>query len=431
MSRILPILVTFLTLVIIGGGGVLVLLMLAPKTEQVDELPAGLSVFAEQVVRDDLVFTVEAQGDVRPKREIIVAPQISGRIAYVSPDFIDGGIIERGQVLVRLEGDDYELGVVRAQSVVASAEQRLAREIAESEIAIQDLKELGIENPSPLARREPQLADARAALNSAKAQLAEAELALRRTAVVSPFTGRVREESVDVGQYAAPGQSLGRIFATDIVEVVLPITDEQMGQLGLPLAFAETASSPGPEVIFSAQVSGKMREWRGRVTRTSAAINPRTRLINVIAELEDPFGENADNGAPMAPGLFVSASIQGSKIEKLLVAPRGALRSGNQIYMGDPEAGELHIYEVEVEYSDPDGAWFRSDEVMPGELAVTSPIQAAFSGMSITVLERMADGSIKTHTPRRDRDEDDTEAGDEAAETAETEPASLVTGEGE
>ncbi|MEL6694285.1 MAG: efflux RND transporter periplasmic adaptor subunit, partial [Pseudomonadota bacterium] len=217
MNRILPIIVTVLTILIIGGGGFFILNALSPKPEQVEEPPAGLSVFAEPIVRDNLQFNVNVQGEVKPQREIIVAPQIAGRISYVSPDFIDGGIIQRGQVLVRLEADDYELGVVRARSLVASAEQRLAREKAEAEIAVQDLIDLGIDNPSPLARREPQMADAEAALESAKAQLAEAELALRRTAVFAPFTGRVREGSVDIGQFASPGQSLGQIFATDIV----------------------------------------------------------------------------------------------------------------------------------------------------------------------------------------------------------------------
>ncbi|MEM1087925.1 MAG: efflux RND transporter periplasmic adaptor subunit [Pseudomonadota bacterium] len=431
MNRILPIIVTVLTIIIVGIGGFYLLTVLQPEPEQVDEPPVGLSVFAEPIVRDDLQFTVNVQGEVRPQREIIVAPQISGRIAYVSPDFIDGGIIQRGQVLVRLEADDYELGVVRARSLVASAEQRLAREKAEADIAVQDLIDLGIDDPSPLARREPQMADAEAALESAKAQLAEAELALRRTAVLAPFTGRVREESVDIGQFASPGQSLGRIFATDVVEVVLPLNDDEMGRLGLPLAFAETDRVKGPEVVFTAAVGGTQREWRGRVTRTAAAINSRTRLINIIAELDDPFGEGADDGAPMAPGLFVEASILGRSVDGVLISPRGALRSGDKVYVGEPEKGELQIYSVETVFSTPEAAWFRSNEIEPGMLAVVSPIQAAFNGMNITVLERMPDGTIKTHTPRRNQKTDrDTEESAIAAAT-DAEPASLSTGEGE
>lgn len=397
MSRFISILFTILALAGMGAAAFMTIQILRPEPEQADEKFAGLSVFAERVGLEDLDFTVKAQGEVRPQRELVVAPQIAGRIAYVSPDFIDGGFIRRGQVLVRLETADYQLAVVRAQSGVASAEQRLAREVAEAEIARQDLENLGITDSSPLARREPQLAEAEAALESAKAQLADAELALNRTAVIAPFDGRVREENVDVGQFASPGQSLGRVFATDVVEVALPITDEQLGQLGLPLAFAETASQAGPRVVFSAPVAGIDRQWTGRVTRTSAAVNSQTRLINVIAELNDPYGAGSDQGAPMAPGLFVAAEIDGTKIEDLLVAPRSAIRGGNNIFIGEPAAGELRIFPVDLVYSSNEGAWFRSENVDVGSLAIVSPIRGSNDGMSITILERLADGTIKNH----------------------------------
>lgn len=398
MSRILPAIISAIVLVLLVLVLVITVTSLTPKPEQADEKFGGLSVFSEEVYRDDLVFNVVAQGEVRPRREISVAPQIAGRIAYVSPDFIDGGFIRKGQTLVRLEAADYELAVVRARSGVASAKQRLATEQAQSEIAIQDLENLGITDSSPLARREPQMAEAQAALDSAEAQLADAQLALRRTAVIAPFDGRVREETAEIGQFASPGQSLGRIFATDVVEVVLPITDEQLGQLGLPLAFAESDSVQGPDVVFKGAVAGQSRVWKGRVTRTSAAVNPQTRLINVIAELKDPYGEGSDNGAPMAPGLFVEANVQGTRIDGLLVAPRSAVRSGDNIFIGEPESSQLRIYKVDLVYSDPDGAWFRSDDVKVGDLALTSPIRGSNDGMTITILQRMEDGTIKNHS---------------------------------
>ena len=81
--------------------------------------------------------------------------------------------------------------------------------------------------------------------------------------MIAPFTGRVREKSVDLGQFVSPGMSLGSIFATDVVEVSLPITDDQLGQLGLPLAFAETATQLGPNVAFYGTVGGAPRHWEG------------------------------------------------------------------------------------------------------------------------------------------------------------------------
>lgn len=397
MSKILPVLVAIIVVLGIAGSGGALLYLTKPVAEQAEEQPAGLSIFAEPIVKEDLVFNVEAQGEVTPQRETVLAAQVSGRISFISPDFIDGGFIRKGQVLVRLEDADYRLGVTRARSGVASAEQRLAREQAEAELAVQDLETLGIENSSPLARREPQLAEAQAALDSANAQLQDAELALSRTAIRAPFTGRVREASSDIGQFASPGMSMGRIFATDVVEVSMPITDDQLGQLGLPLAYSETASEPGPDVKFTGRVGGVDRTWIGRITRTAATVNPRTRFINIIAELADPYGKGADRGAPMAPGLFVEATIEGTRIKGVFKSARTTVRSGNTLYIADTKANQLRLREVEVVFSSPEGVWFRSDETQVGELAITSPIQAPFDGLSITILERKPDGTIYTH----------------------------------
>ena len=403
MGRLIAIIAPIAILLILGVGGVIAVSAMKPEPEKNEEPQAGLNVFAEQVKQGALTITVEAQGEVSPKREIIVAPQIAGRVSYVSPDFIDGGFIRRGQVLVRVEAADSELGVVRARSIVATAEQALAREIAEAELARQDLENLGLTDASPLARREPQLAEARAALEAAKAQLSEAELNLNRTAIIAPFDGRVRERSADIGQFVSPGQSLGNIFATDVVEVALPLKDADLGQLGLPIAFSSSADKPGPRVEFSAVVGGEPRTWVGEVVRTGAAINSQTRQINVFAELKDPFGAGADNGAPMAPGLFVTARIQGETLDNVMIAPRASLRGDNRLFIGDPKTGKLSIRSVDVAFSDRDGAYLHSG-VEPGELAITSPIQAPFDGMSINVLERLPDGTVKVHGEKKSKE---------------------------
>lgn len=416
MGRLIAIIAPIVIILVLGIGGFIAVQAMKPEAEKSDEPRAGLNVFAEPVREVALTLTVEAQGEVRPKTEIVVAPQTSGRIAFVSPDFIDGGFIRRGQVLVRVDAQDSELGVVRARSLVASAEQRLAREVAESELALQDLEDLGMTDASPLARREPQLAEAQASLDAAMSQLKDAELALARTAVIAPFDGRVRERSVDIGQVVAPGQSLGRIFGNDAVEVSLPLKDAELGRLGLPIAFADSAATPGPDVIFTAMVGGEPRTWKGKVVRTGAAVNSQTRQINVIAELKDPFGKGADNGAPMAPGLFVSAQIQGRSLDRVMIAPRSALRGNDQLYIGDPKTGKLSIRTVDIEHSDTGGAYFH-DGAAAGELAIISPIQAPFDGMSLTVMQRMEDGTVKVHNPPKPA------AGDGVISKAETRDA--------
>ena len=370
--------------VVLGVGGLITMAALEPTPKKADQAPRGLAIFTEPVTRTDLKLTVNSQGEVKPRREISLASQIAGRVSSVSPAFIDGGFVRKGEVLVRIEDADYKLAKIRAQSQVASAEQALVRVQAEADIAKKDWEELGEGAASPLALREPQLAEAKAALDAAKAQLSDTELALERTVIRAPFDGRIRTKSVDIGQYVAPGQALGQMFGTDIAEVSLPLSDAELGRLGLSLAFEETKSEPGPKVTFTAQVAGKARTWTGRVTRTAAAVDPQTRLVSAIATVIDPFGEGADGDAPLAPGLFVNAEIEGATIENVLMAPRAALRKEDQVYIANPENSTLSIKIVDVLYTDPTGVYMRSG-VDVGELTITSPIQAAFDGMRISI----------------------------------------------
>ena len=378
----LPILI-FVVMVI---GGTNILASMKPTPAPAEEAPRGIAVFTEEIVRTDLHLTVTSQGEVRPRREIAISPQISGRISYVSPAFIDGGFVRRGEVLVRIDDADYRLARVRAESQVASAQQALIREQAEAELARQDWEELGTGTASPLALREPQLAQAQASLEAARSQLRDAELALERTVVRAPFEGRIRSKDVDVGQFVSTGSSLGRMFGTDFAEVALPLTDTELGRLGLSFAFEETAEQPGPAVVFSTTVAGERREWYGRVTRTAAAVDPQTRQISAIATVEDPFGEGAADGIPLAPGLFVSAEVSGETIEGVLEAPRAALRGRNQIFVADADELVMRIHEVNVVYTDRDHVYVDAG-VEPGDLAILSPLQAPFDGMSITLAE--------------------------------------------
>ena len=386
VSRIVVFAAPLAILLVLGVGGFVTMNAMKPKAEKAEEADRGLAIFTKQVEVRDIQLTVDSQGVVTPQREIAIAAQIGGRITQVSERFIEGSFIRRGDTIIKIDDADYRLAITRAKSQVASAEQRLARERAEADLARQDLDELGIEDASSLALREPQLAEATASLEGAKAQLRDAELALERTVVRAPFDGRIRSKEVDVGQVVSPGQSIGRMFGTDIAEVALPLTDADLGRLGISIAFDERNGEPGPQVILSADVAGQMREWRGRIQRTSAAVDPQTRLVSAIAVVEDPFGAGADGNTPLAPGLFVSAQIIGAMVEDVLVAPRAALRGNGQLYVADAETSKLQIKDVEVLFTDVDGVYMTGG-VEPNALAVISPLQAAFDGMNINIAD--------------------------------------------
>ena len=125
--------------------------------------------------------------------------------------------------------------------------------------------------------REPQLEAARAALARDSAALADAELALRRTEVKAPFSGAVRFESVDVGQYVGPGQSVGRLYAADAVEVVVPLSDADAALIPRLWNLVAGDGSRSVGATVSAAYGDARYTWSGYVDRAEAALDEQTR----------------------------------------------------------------------------------------------------------------------------------------------------------
>ena len=345
------------------------------------------ALFVETVREEPVVLTVTTQGEVRPVTEIDLVAQVSGRIVKVAPVFVEGGSVAPGQTLIEIEPDDYRLRVTEAEAGVADARLALAEEEARAEIARRQWKWEGVNGrPAPLALRTPHLAQARARLAAAEAELENARLDLARTRISVPFPGRVREKAADIGQFVSAGMTLGRVFATHRVEIRLPLTDRQFAELDIPLAYMAARPEAGPKVTLRAELAGRMRHWTGHIVRTDAAIDPQTRLLYAIAEVAEPYGAAADAGMPLPVGLFVSAEIEGRRIDAALIVPRSALRGDDRVFVVDDD-DRLAIRRVEVLATDDERAILATG-LAAGERVVVSPLRAPREGMPVTPLSR-------------------------------------------
>ena len=409
---------------IIPLGIIFSLVAAKPEPHRANAQPRPVAVFVDEAQLQTVALTVESQGQARPRTQINLVPQVAGRITYVNPNFIEGGFFEAGETLVQIEDADYRLAVTRAAAQVAQAEQALARERAESELAASEWQALGQGEASALTLREPQMAEARAQLAAAEAALQSARLDLQRTRVSAPFSGRVRSKNADLGQYVSPGTNLGEVFSTDTVLVRLPLTDHQLGLLGIPVAYnaAADANDDGIRVTLTATLAGRQHTWEGRITRTDSAIDPQTRVLYAIAEVADPYGAAAEGGAPLAVGLFVNARIEGREVENVSILPRSALRGEDSVYVAEV-GGTLSVRTVEVIDSSPDRVVVSSG-VRGGELVVTSPIRGANNGMRVQTFS--AEGEIMAEYSATYDESPEGEDGLAESETgaAETETAS-------
>ena len=359
-----------------------------------------LAVMGDYARADDVRLSVVTQGEVTPRVEIDLVPEVGGKVVFVSPNFIEGGIFRRGETLLRVDPSDYEVAVISAEANLANARQALEREVAEGELAKSDLAELGISNPSQLAMRRPQRQQAEAAVRAAEAEVSRAKLQLQRTSVRAPFDGRVREKTADLGQFVAPGARLGRIFSTNSVEVRLPLTDADLAKIDLPIAFVATDLESAPRVTLSTEIAGERREWEARIVRTDATYDTQTRALFAIAEVEDPYGRGAVDGVPLAPGLFVDAVVEGRALENVVVLPRDGLRPRDEVYVVD-EDGKAEIRSVSVIDTSPTAAILRGG-VEPGELVVVSPMERSRIETPLKVLDVNSPRTVLVDPPKPD-----------------------------
>ena len=197
----------------------------------------------------------------------------------------------------------------------------------------------------------------------------------------------MREERVDVGQFLTRGQGFATLYATDYVEVRLPIADAQLAYLDVPLwSRAPSPDQELPAVTLSARFAGRDHEWLGQIVRTEGEIDARSRLVHVVARVS-----NADAELPLPVGLFVQARIAGRTAADVAVIPREALQGQGVVLVVDDE-DRLRFRQVEVLRVEGNEALISSG-LEGGERVCISVIQAPVDGMTVRPVDPIASAS--------------------------------------
>ena len=373
------------------------LISLAPEPTRTELPPQIPFAQTELVSAGSGPIPVYGSGTVRPSAEIGIAPQVGGKIDWVNPGFQSGGRVTAGQTIIRIEEADFLYRVREAEANLATRRVALLEEEEKAEIARAqyELYIAGQEDSdsmsaaNPLTLREPQLNAARAAVSRDEARLADANLALSRTRVTAPFDGFVREESVDVGQIVAVGQTVGWLFASDAVEVVVPLSDSDAALIaGLwDLRAGDGVRRVAARVI--AQYGDGSYTWKGYVDRSELSLDKQTRTIDVIVRVPEPFtaGVRTDGSdvvgerPPLLVGKFVDVEIHGQELDGYYRVPRAALQSGNELWIVN-DGGVVSIVPVQVLQRTNDEVYV-TGTLESGQTVITGGIRFATQGMLV------------------------------------------------
>jgi RND family efflux transporter MFP subunit len=329
-----------------------------------------------------VVAKIHSQGTVAPKREINLVSQVAGRIMSVADQYANGGFFKAGERLLQIEPQDYKFAVIRAKAQVAKAQEIVALEQGRSRQAKREWRELGDKTANALFLRQPQLKSAQAALESAKADLNKAQLDLDRTGISVPFRGRIREIFVDLGQYINPGVPIAKVYSTNTVEIRLPLTDRQAALIDLPVNYQDNQTINYPRVTLRSTLGENTYEWQGRIVRTDASIDVKSRMTYAVAQVQNPFkSDQKNNRPPLNIGLFVEAEITGKEIKQAVIVPKDAVYKGNQVLLLN-DNDEAYYHTIRVIQSDVNQV--TTIGLATGDRLVSSRIPFAITGMKVT-----------------------------------------------
>lgn len=310
-----------------------------------------LLVKAIKAQAESVEVTLPSQGEVKPRTATVLTAEVPGTITHVADSFNSGGFFKKGEILLEIDKRNYQARVKRAEATAAQARSQLAQEKGRAEVAADDFRkhnkaESLSKDARELALRKPQLAEAQAMLDSALAELQQARNDLERTTIRAPYDGLVREKHVDIGQYVNTGSPLANTFAVDYAEVRLPVSETHLPYLDLPAA-GKSQQQPAA-ITLTQTINGKQYQYPAELVRTEGVLDPKSRVLFVIARVTDPYGIKKVNNEqlPLRIGSFVEANISGKTIDDIIVIPRNTLRPGNKVWA--IENNTLQEYKVSV-----------------------------------------------------------------------------------
>ncbi|MCJ8318965.1 MAG: efflux RND transporter periplasmic adaptor subunit [Colwellia sp.] len=375
MIRKKQIIIPFIVLAAGIGAFVVFSGMKKPPEEkaEVDNTPI---VSIEAISVEPMTLHVNSYGIVKPKYETELVAQVNGQIVELSEIFVRGGFVKKGQLLARIDPNDYQAALIEAQASMASARAALETELAQGKVAEREWKLITNTSPTELSLRKPQLAQELARVKSAQASVLRAERNLERTRVVAPYDALIESRSIGLGSFVGIGNNIGKLLGTGVAEIRLPVADNQLQFL---IAQGENA-----QVNLHGVYAGKDIQWQAKIVRGEGVIDNKSRMSYLVAEVSDPYGLNVNNEiTPLRYGSYVTAKIVGIEIASASIVPRYLVDNG-RVAILDSES-KLHYADIDIVRQDGKNVIVKHG-LLDGDQLIVSALDYPVDGMKLALI---------------------------------------------
>ena len=337
---------------------------------KVDNTPI---VSVQAITLTPVSLDVESHGVVSPKYATELVAQVSGEIVELSEHFVRGGFVKKGDVLAKIDPTDYQAQLIDAQAKLASAKASLKQEIAHGKVAESEWQHIKNGTPTELSLRKPQLAKELSHVKAAEAGVLIAQRNLERSEIIAPYDAMIEARHVGLGSYISTGNKIGKVLATDVAEIRLPVAENQLRYL--------LNQGVAAKVTLTGNFAGEQTQWQARIIRSEGVIDSTSRMNYLVAQVVDPYGLK-DNKKAIRFGAYVNAQISGKKVQDVAVIPRYLL-SDNGVAVLD-EDNKLRFVDVDIIRQDGRNV-IVSNGLKEGDLMITSALNYPLNGMQLAL----------------------------------------------
>ncbi|MDP5208891.1 efflux RND transporter periplasmic adaptor subunit [Microbulbifer sp. 2205BS26-8] len=319
--------------------------------------------------------TFSALGKVSARELAEVQPQVQGVVEWLNYGLGPGSILPKGQVLLRIEAEPYQLALQTARSSLAERRAELQQELGQQQVALEEYALLATSLPESdraLVLREPQLAQAQARVQAAEVSVGLAERDLRLTRIRAPFDALVVTRTVDVGDRVAPGNILYSLASADRFQIAVEVPAAQLHRLTTATNEVRIYGSQWPQGVFR----------RGEFVRTIPVLEEQGRLASVLVELEDPLSVRNPGQPQLLLNDLARVEIVSQSEEQSVRIPLVALQDGNRVWV--VKDNRTRVLPVEVAYTDGDYALLEQG-LNGGETLVTTRLVNVIEDMPVRI----------------------------------------------
>jgi multidrug efflux pump subunit AcrA (membrane-fusion protein) len=362
--------------------------------------PARERVFAVNLIAvtpEAVAPVLEAFGEVRARRSLEVRAQAGGSVVELGTGFEEGGRVEAGQLLLRVDPTDRQDALALARTDLAEAEaetrdaaaaldiagddlasarrqadlraQALARQrdlatrgvateaqVETAALAAATAEQAVLSRRSALANAEARVAQADNRLARSQIALEEAERRLAETEITAEFSGRLSGVSAVEGRIVTANEKVATLVDPTALEVSFRLSTAQYARL-----VDESGQLLDAEVTARLAVSGVDLLARGRVDRESAEVGEGQTGRLIFARLESAPG--------FRPGDFITVEIEEPVLANVARLPATAVgAAGTVLVLGEND--RLEEVPVEVIRRQGDSVLVRAEAVEGREVVI-------------------------------------------------------------